>query len=63
MIAVEDADGNLPRAIESVTAIDGKRVLDLGTGTGRLPLLFARRAAKMIGLDLHRDMLRWVKKL
>jgi SAM-dependent methyltransferase len=47
-------DGNLPRAIESVTAPDGKRVLDLGTDTGRLPLLFASRTAQMAGLDLSR---------
>ncbi|HLF00991.1 MAG TPA: methyltransferase domain-containing protein [Anaerolineales bacterium] len=57
-ISVEDLDGNLLKAIESVALIDGKRVIDLGTGTGRLPLLFAHRAAQMIGLDLHRDMLR-----
>lgn len=57
-IAVEDTDGNLLKAIESVAAIDGRRVLDLGTGTGRLPLLLAGRAAKMVGFDLHWDMLR-----
>jgi ubiquinone/menaquinone biosynthesis C-methylase UbiE len=57
-VAVEDVDGNLLKAIESLTPIDGKRVLDLGTGTGRLPILLAGRAAQMIGLDLHWDMLR-----
>lgn len=56
-IAVEDVDGNLPKAIEAVTAVEGKRVLDLGTGTGRFPLLLANRAAQFVGLDLHRDML------
>lgn len=58
LIAPEDADGNLLKAIESVTALDGQRILDLGTGTGRLPLLLASRAAQFIGLDLHWDMLR-----
>ena len=57
-IAAEDVDGNLLKAIESVAPIDGKRVIDLGTGTGRLPLLFAHRTAQMIGVDLHWDMLR-----
>jgi ubiquinone/menaquinone biosynthesis C-methylase UbiE len=57
-IAVEDADGNLLRAIEGVTALHGKRLLDIGTGTGRLPLLLAPRCAQVLGLDLHRDMLR-----
>jgi ubiquinone/menaquinone biosynthesis C-methylase UbiE len=57
-IAVEDADGNLIRAIEGVTPLAGKRLLDLGTGTGRLPLLLAPHGAHITGLDLHRDMLR-----
>ena len=39
-IAVEDVDGNLLPAIERVISLRGKRILDLGTGTGRLPLLF-----------------------
>jgi ubiquinone/menaquinone biosynthesis C-methylase UbiE len=57
-IAVEDVDGNLIKAIDAVISLDGKRVVDLGTGTGRLPLLFAHRTAAMIGLDLQWDMLR-----
>ncbi|MEM7346715.1 MAG: class I SAM-dependent methyltransferase, partial [Chloroflexota bacterium] len=32
--------------------------LDLGTGTGRLPLLFGDQVQSLIGLDLHGDMLR-----
>jgi ubiquinone/menaquinone biosynthesis C-methylase UbiE len=58
MIAPEDADANLLTAIRQVTDFRGKRILDLGTGTGRLPLLLAREARQMIGLDLHWDMLR-----
>ena len=58
LIAVEDVDGHLPSALRRVTAFSGQRVLDLGTGTGRLPLLLAREAAQFIGLDLHWDMLR-----
>src|SRR5215217_1532003 len=58
MIAAEDVDGQLLPAIERVTALGGKRVLDLGTGTGRLPLLIGGQAAQLVGLDLHRDMLR-----
>jgi len=58
MIAPEDADGNLLRAIENVTPLAGKRVLDLGTGTGRLPLLLGSKAGQVVGLDLHWDMLR-----
>jgi ubiquinone/menaquinone biosynthesis C-methylase UbiE len=57
MIAAEDADGNLRRALEAVTPLRAKRVLDLGTGTGRLPLLLNGIADKVVGLDLHRAML------
>jgi ubiquinone/menaquinone biosynthesis C-methylase UbiE len=58
MIAAEDADGQLLPAIERVASPRGKRIIDLGTGTGRLPLLLGSQAARMVGLDLHRDMLR-----
>jgi len=58
MIAAEDADAQLLPAIERVAAPCGKRIIDLGTGTGRLPLLLSGQAARMIGLDLYRDMLR-----
>jgi ubiquinone/menaquinone biosynthesis C-methylase UbiE len=58
MIAAEDLDGRLLPAIERVASLRGKRVIDLGTGTGRLPLLLGDQAAQLVGLDLHRDMLR-----
>jgi ubiquinone/menaquinone biosynthesis C-methylase UbiE len=58
LIAAEDADGNLPRALRALTPFAGRRVLDLGTGTGRLPLLLAREAAQLVGVDLYADMLR-----
>ena len=58
MIAPEDTDGNLIPALERVTSLQGKRILDLGTGTGRFPLLLSDQATQMVGLDLHGDMLR-----
>ncbi len=58
MISPEDVDGNLLPAIERVTPLDGRRVLDLGSGTGRLPLLFGARPAQVVALDLHANMLR-----
>ena len=62
MIAPEDVEGNLLPAIERVTPVKGKRVLDLGTGTGRLPLLFASQTRQMVGLDLHAAMLQEQQK-
>jgi len=56
-IAAEDVDGNLLPALENITELRGARVLDLGTGTGRLPLLLDGVAAQIVGLDLHWDML------
>lgn len=58
MIAAEDKHGHLLPALEKVTPLRGKRILDLGTGTGRLPLLMAHQAATMVCLDLYGDMLR-----
>jgi ubiquinone/menaquinone biosynthesis C-methylase UbiE len=57
MIAAEDVDSQLLPAIERVASPLGKRIIDLGTGTGRLPLLLGDQAARMVGLDLYRDML------
>lgn len=58
MIAAEDVDGNLLPAIRSITPLEGKRVLDLGTGTGRLPILLSHLAGQVIGIELYRAMLR-----
>ena len=58
MIAAEDVDGQLGALLRQVAPWAGKRVLDLGTGTGRLPLLMAGEAASVVGVDLHWDMLR-----
>ncbi len=57
MIAPEDVEGNLLPALQQVTPLAGKRILDLGTGTGRLPLLLQGLAGQMVGLDLHAAML------
>lgn len=57
MITPEDHEGNLLLALQQLTPLAGKRILDLGTGTGRLPLLFSDQAAQVIGLDLHEAML------
>ena len=58
MIVVEDVDGNLLPALKNVASLQGKRVLDLGSGTGRIPLLIHEIAAEVVALDLHSGMLR-----
>ena len=58
MIAAEDVDGNLLPALQKVAPFSGKRVLDLGSGSGRIPLLAHPKAEQIIALDLHRGMLK-----
>jgi len=57
MIACEDIDGNLLPALDSAANLRGKRVLDLGSGSGRIPLLLHGRIGYLVGVDLHRAML------
>lgn len=55
MISVEDIDQNLKPALQSITNFDNKNILDLGSGTGRIPLYFPQH--KITSLDLHASML------
>ncbi|MCL4561221.1 MAG: class I SAM-dependent methyltransferase [Chloroflexi bacterium] len=57
MIAAEDRDENVRSALQEITPFSGKRVLDLGSGTGRIPLMFTDQPRQMIAFDLHRAML------
>ncbi len=57
MIAAEDTDGNLVRELERLADFRDKRVLDLGSGTGRIPLLLHDQTPHIISLDLHKAML------
>jgi ubiquinone/menaquinone biosynthesis C-methylase UbiE len=57
MISVEDVDENLLPAVKSVAAFEGRRILDLGSGTGRIPLLLNGCVDKLLALDLNFPML------
>ena len=57
MIIPEDVDGNLLSALEEIEPLKGKRILDLGSGTGRIPLLFYPLTAQITALDLNYPML------
>lgn len=57
LISPEDCEHNLLPALQQVAGLPGKRILDLGTGTGRLPLLLGHQAGQVVGLDVHGAML------
>ena len=42
-------------------ALEGKRVLEVGTGTGFLALVAARRAARAVGTDINPEAIRALK--
>ncbi|MBN2045617.1 MAG: class I SAM-dependent methyltransferase [Anaerolineales bacterium] len=55
LISYEDTDGNLRPSLTKITSFASKSILDLGTGTGRIPLLFPD--SNITGVDLHWEML------
>lgn len=57
MIAAEDVDNQLWSLLKRLVEFSGKRVVDLGSGTGRLPRLLHRHASAGVALDLHAPML------
>lgn len=62
LIAAEDADGHLLPALQAITPLAGNRILDLGSGTGRIPLLLRGLGCEVLAMDLHHAMLVEQKK-
>lgn len=58
LVAREDHQGNIPRAIDEILRVDGLDVFDLGAGTGRLTLPLAPRAHSIRAFDASAEMLR-----
>jgi ubiquinone/menaquinone biosynthesis C-methylase UbiE len=58
LIAREDYQGNILRALRDVTPLEQRVVLDLGAGTGRLACLLAPLVAHVHAFDIAPDMLR-----
>jgi ubiquinone/menaquinone biosynthesis C-methylase UbiE len=57
LIAREDHLHNIEPALESIVAVDGLDVIDLGAGTGRLAAMLAPRAGSLRAFDLSQHML------
>jgi ubiquinone/menaquinone biosynthesis C-methylase UbiE len=58
LIAREDYQEHIPRALDEIVSVDGLDVIDLGAGTGRLALMLAPRVKSMRAFDLAEEMLR-----
>jgi ubiquinone/menaquinone biosynthesis C-methylase UbiE len=57
MIAPEDVDGNLLFTLKQITPLENITLLDLGSGTGRIPILLHEIVKQVIALDLNYPML------
>ena len=57
MIAAEDFQENLVKTLHELIPANSKTLLDLGSGTGRLPRILAPDFEQIVALDLHRNML------
>jgi len=57
LVAREDYQGNILRALQEIVPLDELDVIDLGAGTGRLACLLAPRAARVLALDASAHML------
>lgn len=58
LVAREDYQGNIMKALDEILNVDGLDVLDLGAGTGRLAVMLAPRAKTVRAFDLSEEMLR-----
>lgn len=57
MISFEDHENNLLSTIESITRLADASIIDLGSGTGRLPILFKPFKPNLVALDISYQML------
>lgn len=58
MASVKDPLGAEPRALSALADFEGKRVLEIGCGDGRLTRVYAEQAAEVLGIDTEEDSIR-----
>lgn len=57
LVGAEDADGNLSPALTDIMAIDGRRVVEVGAGTGRVTRLLSDAGATVTATEFSAAML------
>lgn len=58
LIAREDHEGNILKALLGITSLERKMVIDSGAGTGRLACMLAPHASQVLAFDVSEEMLR-----
>jgi ubiquinone/menaquinone biosynthesis C-methylase UbiE len=62
MASVKDAGSAEARALAALGDFDGKRVLEIGCGDGRLTWLYAGRAEEVLGVDTEGESIREARR-
>jgi ubiquinone/menaquinone biosynthesis C-methylase UbiE len=57
LVSREDMEGNLPRALLEIADFNGKTVIELGAGTGRVTRILAPLAGRVLAFDRSPHML------
>ena len=57
LVSREDQEGNLVSALDSICSLAGKRVVELGAGTGRITRLLMPHVSEILALDISAHML------
>ena len=58
LVACEDYQGNIEKALDQIVKVNGLDVLDLGAGTGRLAVMLVPRVKSIQAFDAAEEMLR-----
>jgi ubiquinone/menaquinone biosynthesis C-methylase UbiE len=62
LIAREDHQGSILKALREIAPLENRLVLDLGAGTGRLACLLAPHVSRIRAFDVSEEMLRVCKQ-